>query len=141
VDPTVHRAYIANEVSNTVSVIDTTTNSVVGTPIPVGNLPIGVGVDSTVHRAYVANSSSNTVSVIDTTTNFVSAPIPVGTTPNGVGVDPTVHRAYVANNNLTVITRRPTPSWVNPFPAGSTRRRGARPHCAPCSRIMGQHVR
>ena len=46
--------------SNNVTVIDTTTNTVVGTPIPVGTSPHGVGVDPTVHRAYVANSAATT---------------------------------------------------------------------------------
>src|SRR5436190_13199481 len=45
------RAYVANFGSNNVTVIDTTTNTVVGTPIPVGNLPNSVGVDSTLRRA------------------------------------------------------------------------------------------
>jgi YVTN family beta-propeller protein len=44
VDPTVHRAYVANAFSNTVTVIDTTTDAVVGTPIPVGNTPLDVGI-------------------------------------------------------------------------------------------------
>jgi YVTN family beta-propeller protein len=44
VDPTVHRAYVANQTSNNVSVIDTTTNTVVGAPIPVGIHPWGVGI-------------------------------------------------------------------------------------------------
>ena len=44
VDPTVHRAYVANNGSNTVTVIDTTTNTVVGAPIPVGTGPVGVGI-------------------------------------------------------------------------------------------------
>src|SRR6266566_3525362 len=60
------RAYVANSQSNSVTVIDTTTNTVVGAPIPVGTQPIAVGVDPTVHRAYVANFMSNTVTVIDT---------------------------------------------------------------------------
>jgi YVTN family beta-propeller protein len=72
-----------------VTVIDTTTNTVVGAPIPVGPAPQGVGVDPTVHRAFVANFGSNTVSVIDTTTNtVVGAPIPVGDGPIGVGIGP-----------------------------------------------------
>jgi YVTN family beta-propeller protein len=90
-----------------VTVIDTTTNTVVGLPIPAGTGPTGVGVDPTVHRAYVTNQTSNSVSVIDTLTNTnLVAPIPVGTNPSGVGVDPTVHRAYVANtfsNTVSVI--------------------------------------
>ena len=44
VDPTVHRAYVANQGSNNVTVIDTTTNPVVGAPIPVGSQPAGVGI-------------------------------------------------------------------------------------------------
>ena len=80
-------AYVANSGSDTVSVIDTTTNFV-GGPIPVGNRPFGVGVDPTVHRAYVANSLGNTVSVIDTSTDFVGVPIPVGNAPVAVGIGP-----------------------------------------------------
>jgi YVTN family beta-propeller protein len=44
VDPTVHRAYVANFTSNNVTVIDTTTNTVVGGPIAVGTNPFGVGI-------------------------------------------------------------------------------------------------
>src|SRR4051794_24225032 len=99
------RAYVANSGSNTVSVIDTTTNTVLGVPIPVGLFPAAVGVDPTFHFAYVANLSSDTVTVINTTTNaVVGVPIPVGDAPRAVAVDPTVHRAYVANqgsNNVT----------------------------------------
>ena len=39
VDPTVHRAYVANQGSNNVTVIDTTTNTVVGAPSPWGPAP------------------------------------------------------------------------------------------------------
>jgi YVTN family beta-propeller protein len=42
-DPTVHRAYVTNLGSNNVTVIDTTTNTVIGAAIPVGNVPQGVG--------------------------------------------------------------------------------------------------
>ena len=85
VDPTAHRAYVANQASANVTVIDTTTNTIVGAPIPVGTLPFGVGVDPTVHRAYVTNHGSNKVTVIDTTTNVVGSPIPVGTRPPARG--------------------------------------------------------
>ena len=37
--PTPGRAYVANFNSNSVTVIDTTTNTVVGSPIPVGSAP------------------------------------------------------------------------------------------------------
>jgi YVTN family beta-propeller protein len=34
--------YVTNEFDNTVSVIDTATNTVVGSPIPVGSVPTGL---------------------------------------------------------------------------------------------------
>src|SRR3954468_2289126 len=49
------RAYVANFLTGNVTVIDTTTNSVVGDPIFVGRDPETVGVDSILHRAYVLN--------------------------------------------------------------------------------------
>ena len=44
VDTTVHRAYVANNVSNNVTVIDTTLNTVVGAAITVGAHPLDVGI-------------------------------------------------------------------------------------------------
>jgi YVTN family beta-propeller protein len=60
-------AYVANNSSNNVSVIDTVTNTVVAT-ILVGLSPNGVAFTPNGKRAYVANWSSNNVSVIDTAT-------------------------------------------------------------------------
>ena len=62
-------AYITNSGSNTVSVINTATSSLVGSPIAVGKLPYGLAVNPSGRRVYVGNHLSNTVSVIDTTTN------------------------------------------------------------------------
>ncbi len=92
-------AYITDEFSNTVSVIDTATNMVVGAPIAVGSLPIGVAVAPDGARVYVANSGSNTVSVISTTTNppSVVATVPVGAEPLGVAVTPDGAHVYTAN--------------------------------------------
>ncbi|MDO8681823.1 MAG: hypothetical protein Q7R30_25210, partial [Acidobacteriota bacterium] len=91
-------AYIPNYGSNTVSVIDTATNTVVAT-VAVGTNPWGVAVNPAGTRAYVANYVSNDVSVIDTASNTVVATVAVGTYPLGVAVNPAGTRAYVANNN------------------------------------------
>ena len=77
-------AYVANNGSNNVSVIDTATNMVVGLPIPVGSLPNDVAITPDGARAYVANFNSNNVSVISTRTNMVIATIPVGDEPFAV---------------------------------------------------------
>jgi YVTN family beta-propeller protein len=86
-------AYITNAGSDslpgTVSVIDTASNKVIGPPITVGDLPIGVAVTPDGNTVYVANADSNSVSVIATATNTVTATIPdVGTEPIGAAVTP-----------------------------------------------------
>jgi YVTN family beta-propeller protein/VCBS repeat-containing protein len=71
-------AYVVNYDSNTVSVINTTTNQVVKT-INVGTGPLSVAAVDTAQRqrVYVSNSLSNTVSVIDPATNTVIGTITV----------------------------------------------------------------
>jgi YVTN family beta-propeller protein len=93
-------AYIPNTGSNTVSVIDTATNTVTAT-IPVGSAPgSGVAVSPDSSKVYVTNAASNTVSVIDTATNTVTATIPVGVSPFGVAVTPDGSKVYVANEDI-----------------------------------------
>jgi YVTN family beta-propeller protein len=60
-----------------VKVIDTATNTVIGSPIPVGALPQSIAVDPTGTHAYVVNSADGTISVIDTATNTVASTIQV----------------------------------------------------------------
>ena len=84
------RAYVANRGSNfdpgnSVSVIDTATNTVVAT-VAVGQHPSSVTVNPTGTRLYVANQSSDSVSVIDTATNAVVTAVVVGSGPVGVAV-------------------------------------------------------
>src|SRR5258707_6039512 len=96
-------AYITNQRSNTVSVIDTATNAVSAT-ILVDINPFGVAVSPDGSKVYVTNAFSNTVSVIDTATNAVGATIPVGVTPGcrpspctmSVAVSPKGSKVYVA---------------------------------------------
>src|SRR5262249_57828663 len=83
-------AYITNRDANTVSVIDTTSNTVAAT-IPVGSGPVGVAVSPDGSTVYVTNHGANTVSVIDPTSNTVAATIPVGISPLGVAGAP--HRS------------------------------------------------
>lgn len=49
----------------TVSVIDTTTNTLLSTTIPVGNSPGNISISPSGKNVYVSNFASNTVSVID----------------------------------------------------------------------------
>jgi len=103
VNPNTNRIYVANQVSNDVSVIDGATNAVVAT-IPVGAGPAGVGVNTTTNRIYVDSEASQSVSVIDgtlgsPTENTVIATIPVPgrslSGGRGIGVNPVTNMIYV----------------------------------------------
>lgn len=65
-----YNVYVLNQGSNTVSVINTTTNSVVDT-IPVGIHPVSIMASNP--YSYVANLGSNTVSVINSTAHKVDS--------------------------------------------------------------------
>jgi YVTN family beta-propeller protein len=124
-------AYVTNNGSNTVSVIDTGNNTVVAT-IPVGFLPFGIAITPDGTRAYAANESSNTVSVIDTATNTVIATIPVGQTPFGVAITPDGTRAYVTNLNTNTVSVIDTATniVIATIPVG----------LAPEGRLSGNHL-
>src|SRR5262245_54825693 len=77
------RAYVTNQNDNTVSVIDTATNSIIAT-VPVGSGPAAVAVTPNGRFAYVVNQLSNNVSVISAANNTVVATVPVATFPSGI---------------------------------------------------------
>src|SRR5712692_2356931 len=90
-------AYIPNADSNTVSVIDTATNTVTAT-VPVGEGPHGVAVHPAGTFVYVTNYASDTVSVINTTNQTVAATVSVGEAPLGLAVHPAGAFVYVVNS-------------------------------------------
>lgn len=109
--------YVANFGDDTVSVIDTVTNTSVAT-IPVGNGPSAVAVTPDGAHVYVLNAFDNTVSVIATATNtVVGSPIPVGPSigptsnvsvliTGGIAITPSGNSVYVVNsggNTVSVI--------------------------------------
>jgi len=94
-------AYITNGGSNSVSVIDTSTNTVTAT-IKVGKSPEGVVVNPNGKKVYVTNINSNTVSVINTTTNKVTATINGFYKPIGAAFSPDGKKAYVISSGYTV---------------------------------------
>lgn len=96
--------YVANYDSNTISVIDSSTNSVINT-IPVGKEPSILMASPKKDRIYYVQDN-NTVGVIDVNTNTVTATIPVGTNPYYMVFNPSGTRLYVSNyssNNVSVI--------------------------------------
>jgi len=98
VDQSTHTAYVSNDNSNTVMVIDTLTNRVTDTiDVNPGGFdigPIAVGVDEGTHSVYVANVGGNSITVIDTRTNTVTATVSAGE-PVALTVDQSTHTAYI----------------------------------------------
>lgn len=104
-------AYVTNQFADTVSVIDTSTNTNVGTitlPPPSSCVascalrsPAGLAVTPDGKFVYVANRGNGTISVIATSTNTVSATIQVlcdcTSSPVGVAITPDGTRAYVTD--------------------------------------------
>ena len=98
-------AYVANYSPSTVSVINTSTNTVTAT-ITVGTNPYNLAVSPDGTKAYVTNTTANNVSVINTSDNTVAATITVGGDPSDVAFSPDGTTAYVTNtstNNVSVI--------------------------------------
>ena len=96
-------AYIANRSDNSVSVINTTTNTVVSTIIT-GYMPWGVAVSPDGNSVYVAERATsdwivNTLSVIDAATNSIKDTIYTDLNSAGVAVSPDGSRLYVAQGD------------------------------------------
>jgi YVTN family beta-propeller protein len=86
INPNKTFAYVTNQASGTVSVIDLGSQAKT-TDIQVDGEPYGIALTPDGARAYVANSASNTVSVIDTASNSVVATINIpGVQPRGVAI-------------------------------------------------------
>jgi len=72
-------AYVPNQFGNTVTVVDTTNNTIVGNPIAVGSQPVGVAITPDANYVFVANqtitATEGTVSIIDTTNNNSVTPV------------------------------------------------------------------
>ncbi|MGB9930086.1 MAG: DUF7507 domain-containing protein, partial [Methanosarcina sp.] len=89
--------------SNTVSVIDTATNTVV-TTVGVGNYPVGVAVSPDETKVYVTNYFDNSISVIDATTNTVATIINTENNPEGIIVSPDGTKLYVINYGSNTVS-------------------------------------
>jgi len=96
-------AYVTN--ANTVTVIDTSTNTVINT-IPsteAGDFAVNIAITPDGRFAYVTNLYG-TVAVIDTCTNTVVDTVNVGILPIGIAITPDGRYAYVANSGSFTVS-------------------------------------
>jgi YVTN family beta-propeller protein len=119
---------VTNSASDTVSVIDTATDTVVKT-IAVGDDPAVVAITPDGTKAYVTNYQAMTVSVIDIATNTVIETVDVGERSIGVAVKPDGQEVYVigtddgtpftpAGTNNVIVIDTATDTVLRRFPSG-----------------------
>ncbi len=97
--------YIANEISNSVSIVDIQKHKVLG-EIDVGQNPTGIAFDTYYNLIYVANSGSDTVSIIDGVSRKVINTLKVDDMPTEMVIDQLNSLVFVVNsgsNSVTVI--------------------------------------
>jgi YVTN family beta-propeller protein len=119
VNPHRNEVYVANAGSDTVSVINTETNTVAAT-IRVQRRPSFIDVDVQGKRAYVANSASNNVSVIDLGLRREIEVIGAGEAPG---------EARIANDGKTLVITNRVSGSVSIADAHSFKVRSSFDHC------------
>ena len=112
-----------------VAVIDTTTNTLVGNPIPLSasgfeDTPYSSAATPDGKRLYVTERDAGTVSVIDTVSRtVVGSPIPVGGAPTGIAVSPDGSLAMVTNSadgTVSLIDTKTNTVIGNPLNVGTS---------------------
>jgi YVTN family beta-propeller protein len=97
--------YIANEISNSVSIVDIQKHKVIG-EIDVGQSPTGIAFDTYYNLVYVANAGSDTISIIDGVSRKVINTLEVDDMPTDIVIDQLNSLVFVVNsgsNSVTII--------------------------------------
>lgn len=105
INETTNKIYVVNRNSDSVSVIDGVTNTVIKT-ISVGTTPTKITVNPATNRIYVANTFGDSVSVINGATDTVLTTVATGSYPYAIDVNMVTNKIYVPNNgsdNVTII--------------------------------------
>jgi YVTN family beta-propeller protein len=108
-----HRIYVSNNspysASSTVSVIDDTSNTIIGT-VNAGLGPLDLAYDSSNNEIYVTHfpivsgARTNFVTVISGSSNSIVANITVGVQPAGILYDPANNDIYVADSGSSQVS-------------------------------------
>jgi YVTN family beta-propeller protein len=133
-------AYVSNEKSNTISVIDVDKLTVVRT-IKVGQRPRGIELTKDGKFILVAVGDDDTIQMIDTSTYEIAATLPSGPDPELFTQDPTGKVLYVANDNdntVTIIDMEKR-TRIGEVQVGSNRKAWASVRTERCLSHVGNH--
>src|SRR5690349_16915286 len=101
-------AYVPNEGSGTISIIDTATDQVVG-ELPGGTKPRGLVVGPDARWLYVSDQPHNRLQLVDLNTRKLGATVALGESPEGVSISPDgrwVIAAVEGKNEIAVTDAR-----------------------------------
>lgn len=121
-NPVNSKVYVANLVSDNMSVIDAETlTEIVGSPLPTGQDPIGVGINPVTGDIYTANSLDNSITVYDSNNILVTTIPAVGLYPVSITYNPANNTMYAVatNNNFVYQIETLTHTIVGIIEAGS----------------------
>ncbi len=98
-------AYITNENSNTVTVIDRSLDRVIDV-LETGSRPRGIVASPDLSKVFVVNSDSNTLTIIDVRTNTVLHRVNLesGANPSDIAIHPNGRTLYIANTALNSVS-------------------------------------
>lgn len=94
--------YVANELDDSMAIIDVTSHQVILTPV--GHNPYTVVLSKDGKLAYVSNWGEQSVSVVDTSTRTTRQTIKVGTHPSAMTLNPQRNELYVANSDSDTVS-------------------------------------
>ena len=129
ITPDGSRIYVTRYDSDNVSIIDTTTNTIVGSPIAVGaNRPTRIAIAPDDSRVYFLSADAATLAVVPRATNTLLLTIPLGVYPTDLAFKPDGSEIYIADEDDYAL-------WVIKTTDYSSRRIGG--FCSPNSVAIG----
>lgn len=96
-------AYVSNEKSDTLTIIDTDSMEVTNT-VDVGMRPRGIIFSQDYKYLYICASESDAVQVMDVATNRILHNLPSGEDPEQFALHPNNRHLYIANEDSAVVT-------------------------------------
>jgi YVTN family beta-propeller protein len=115
--------FVTNYLAKTMSVIDSSTNTVVATPSLGDNLPLDIAADPSTHTLYAVGAEGSSIngdsltSVVDGMHRTVSSTVKISGSAKRIAVDSSTHKVYAAGQDtLWEVDGGPTATLVASLP-------------------------